>query len=77
MIAVMAGISQFERELIKARCDAGIARARARTTKFGRPRTLSEEQKIDAAKRYADGVTLTALAAEYKTSIATMSRAPR
>jgi DNA invertase Pin-like site-specific DNA recombinase len=49
IIAIMAGIAQFERELIRQRCDEGLERARANGVKFGRPK-LSQFQ-IDEAKR--------------------------
>jgi DNA invertase Pin-like site-specific DNA recombinase len=75
MVTIMSGIATFERELIKARTDEGIARARKRGTKFGRKVLLSPEQQQAAAERYAAGDTLAMLAKDYKTSIATMSRA--
>jgi DNA invertase Pin-like site-specific DNA recombinase len=50
IIAIMAGIAQFERELIRQRCDEGLERARANGVKFGRKPKLSAFQ-IDEAKR--------------------------
>jgi DNA invertase Pin-like site-specific DNA recombinase len=50
IIAIMAGIAQFERELIRQRCDEGLERARANGVKFGRKARLSAFQ-IDEAKR--------------------------
>jgi DNA invertase Pin-like site-specific DNA recombinase len=50
IIAIMAGIAQFERELIRQRCDEGLERARANGVKFGRKPKLSAFQ-IDEVKR--------------------------
>ena len=37
MLTIMGGIAEFERGLIRKRCDEGIASAKAKGTKFGRP----------------------------------------
>ena len=37
MITVLGGIAEFERELIRERCEEGIKRAKRKGTKFGRP----------------------------------------
>jgi DNA invertase Pin-like site-specific DNA recombinase len=37
VLAIMGGIAEFERELIRQRCQAGIDRAKRKGTKFGRP----------------------------------------
>jgi DNA invertase Pin-like site-specific DNA recombinase len=75
MLTVMAGIAEFERELIRVRCGEGIERAKALGTKFGRKRSLSPEQLKVAADRYAKGETQAAIAADYGCSEATMYRA--
>ena len=36
VLAIMGGIAEFERELIRKRCQAGIERAKVKGTKFGR-----------------------------------------
>jgi DNA invertase Pin-like site-specific DNA recombinase len=74
MIAIMSGIAEFERGLIRERCDAGIARAKANGTQFGRPRVLDAGQKRKIADRYAKGETMAALAAEYEVGAATIWR---
>lgn len=52
--AMCAAMAQFERELIKERQAEGIAAAKARGRKFGRPATDSD--KMDTALRlYRDG----------------------
>jgi DNA invertase Pin-like site-specific DNA recombinase len=75
MFAVMSGVSQFERELIQARCAEGIAKGRRKGVKFGRKPKLSESERIAAAERHAKGETLAMLAIDYGCSEATMSRA--
>jgi DNA invertase Pin-like site-specific DNA recombinase len=75
MMTIMGGINQFERELIRSRCEDGIARAKAMGTKFGRKAKLTPEQRRVAAKRYASGETQAELAKVYKVSEATMYRA--
>ena len=75
MLTIMGGIAEFERELIRKRCDEGIERAKAKGTKFGRKVKLSPEQRRVAALRYAEGVTQAQLAEIYGVSEATMWRA--
>jgi DNA invertase Pin-like site-specific DNA recombinase len=55
IIAIMAGIAQFERELIRQRCDEGLERARAKGIKFGRKPILSQFQIKEAKRRLEAG----------------------
>lgn len=75
MLTIMGGIAEFERTLIRSRCEDGIARARAKGTKFGRKVKLSTEQRRRAADRYAKGETMAELAKVYEVSEPTMWRA--
>jgi DNA invertase Pin-like site-specific DNA recombinase len=75
IMTIMGGIAEFERELIKDRCEEGIARSRAKGTKFGRKVKLSAEQRKMAAERYSAGETQAELAKVYGVSEATMWRA--
>jgi DNA invertase Pin-like site-specific DNA recombinase len=75
LVTIMSGIAQFERKLIRRRCEEGIARAKRKGTKFGRRPRLSPEQIRTAAERYAAGETQAQLAREYEVSEATMYRA--
>lgn len=45
---IFAAIAEFEREIIRERTNAGLAAARARGRKGGRPKGLSPEAKIKA-----------------------------
>jgi DNA invertase Pin-like site-specific DNA recombinase len=75
IITVMGGLAEFERKLIRQRCDEGIKRAKAKGTKFGRPSALDHSQRKKIAERYANGETLAALASEYDCSHVTIWRA--
>jgi DNA invertase Pin-like site-specific DNA recombinase len=75
MITIMGGIAEFERGLIRKRCEEGIARAKRKGTKFGRPSALDPGQRRKIAERYAAGETMAALAIEYECGEATIWRA--
>ena len=75
VISIMAGIAEFERELIRKRCQDGIDRAKAKGTKFGRPLALDAGERKKLAERYAKGETMAALATEYEVGTATIWRA--
>jgi len=77
VLAIMGGIAEFERELIRKRCQGGIDRARAKGTKFGRPTALDASQRRRLAERYAAGETMAELAREYECGEATVWRALR
>jgi len=70
------GIAEFERELIRKRCQAGIERALAKGTKFGRKAVLDAGQRRKIAERYAsDEATMAELALDYDVSEPTIWRA--
>jgi len=75
MLTIMGGISEFERGLIRKRCEEGIERAKRRGTKFGRPATLDPSQRQRIAERYSAGETMAELAREYECGEATIWRA--
>jgi hypothetical protein len=47
---VIGAMAEFERELIKERVNAGIAAARKRGVRFGRPKTYVSPDKIQAMR---------------------------
>src|SRR5689334_20563931 len=51
MLAVLGGLAEFERELIRARTSEGRERAKARGVKLGRKPKLTEHQKREAIRR--------------------------
>ena len=77
ILTVLAGLAEFERSLIIARTQAGIARAKARGVTFGRPAKLNPRQRRMIAARYAKGETMATLAAEFGVGEATVWRALR
>jgi hypothetical protein len=77
VMTIMGGIGEFERSLIRSRCDEGIARAKRKGTKFGRPSALDAGQRRKIADRYAAGETMANLAIEYDVSEPTIWRALR
>jgi DNA invertase Pin-like site-specific DNA recombinase len=74
LLAIMGGLAEFERSLIRQRCDAGIARAKAKGTKFGHPAVLDPSQRKRISERYAAGETMAELATEYEVGEATIWR---
>jgi DNA invertase Pin-like site-specific DNA recombinase len=77
VMTIMGGIAEFERNLIRKRCEEGIERARRKGTKFGRPAALDASQRGRIAERYAEGETMAELAIEYECGEATIWRALR
>jgi len=77
MLTVMSGIAELERDLIRKRCQAGIERAKAKGTKFGRTSVLDGGQRRKIAERYANGETMAELARDYECGEATIWRALR
>jgi DNA invertase Pin-like site-specific DNA recombinase len=75
LLAIMGGIAEFERELIRKRCQAGIDRAKAKGVRFGRRSVLDASQRKRIAERYASGETMAELAREYDCGEATIHRA--
>ena len=74
-MTVMGGLAEFERKLIRQRCEEGIKRAKAKGTKFGRRSVLDASQRKKVAERYAAGETMAQLAADYSCGEATIWRA--
>src|SRR5271166_2792217 len=76
MIAVLGGLAEVERDLIRTRTAEGRSRAKARGQHMGRPPRLTPEQKAEARRRRAQGATLKELAKSYNVGRATISRLP-
>src|ERR1700738_3246828 len=75
MRPVLAGLAEFERDLIRTRTGKGRARAVARGQKMGRPFKLTDHQKREAIKRRDQGdETLADIGRSYNVSAATISR---
>jgi len=74
MLAVLGGLADVERDLIRTRTAEGRSRATARGQHMGRPSALSAQQAAEARQRRQDGATLQELATSYNVSKATISR---
>src|SRR5215831_3840299 len=74
VVSILASISEFERELIKARMSEGRKRARANGVKFGPKHKLSSYQRQEALSRLAAGESQSVVARTYGVDRATISR---
>jgi DNA invertase Pin-like site-specific DNA recombinase len=77
MLAVLGGLADVERDLIRTRTAEGRNRAKLRGKHMGRPPSLTSAQQKEATRRRAQGATLQELADSYDRSISTMRRATR
>ena len=71
---VINAVAELERDLLIERTQVGLERAKAAGRKLGRPESLSPEQRQEAARRLAQGATISTLAREFKTSRQTIMR---
>ncbi|MFT8247173.1 recombinase family protein [Roseomonas sp. BN140053] len=74
MLAVLGGLADVERDLIRTRTAEGRSRAKGRGQHMGRPSSLTVQQAAEARQRRQDGATLQELADSYNVSKATISR---
>ncbi len=74
MLAVLGGLADVERDLIRTRTAEGRSRAKLRGQHMGRPPALTAQQQAEARKRRADGATLKELAQSYNVGLATIAR---
>jgi DNA invertase Pin-like site-specific DNA recombinase len=74
MLTVLAGLAEFERELIRARTSDGRERAKARGVRLGRKPKLTPHQRREALIRRKTGEPLVEIARSYAVSHSTISR---
>ena len=74
MIAVLGGLTDVERDLIRTRTAEGRSRAQKRGQHMGRPPKLTPGQQAEARRRRAQGATLAELARSYGVGKSTISR---
>lgn len=73
---MMGAFAEFERELIRERCAAGFAAAKARGQVFGRARSLAAVDEADLVAAYrTGGYTMQALAHRYSVHLSSVKRA--
>ncbi|WP_224497019.1 recombinase family protein [Bradyrhizobium septentrionale] len=77
MLAVMAGMADVERDLIRTRTAEGRAKATARGQHMGRPPKLSPEQKREALERREAGEAPAEIARSYNVNRMTITRLTR
>ena len=77
IITVLAGLAEFERELIRTRCGEGIVRAKDRGVRFGRPPKLTPHQRKEACARLEAGETQADIARSYAVDATTIGRLAR
>jgi DNA invertase Pin-like site-specific DNA recombinase len=73
MLAVLGGLADVERDLIRTRTAEGRSRAQKRGQRMGRKPKLTEAQQ-DEARRRAEGATLAEQAPSYGVGKSTISR---
>src|ERR1700720_2690115 len=73
MIAVLGGLADVERDLIRTRTAEGRSRAQKRGQRMGRKPKLTDARKAEARRRRAQGATLAELARSYGVGKSTIS----
>lgn len=74
MLAVLGGLADVERDLIRTRTSEGRARATARGQHMGRPPKLNAAQRREALTRRASGEPLADIARTFGVAHSTISR---
>ncbi|MBT1516449.1 recombinase family protein [Bradyrhizobium sp. SRL28] len=74
MVTILAGLAEFERELIRARTGEGRKRAKDRGVRFGRPSKLTPHQRREALARLAAGETQADIARSFAVDPTTIGR---
>ena len=74
MLAVLGGLADVERDLIRTRTAEGRSRAKARGVHMGRPARLTPAQQQEVRQRLTDGETHADLARSYAVGISTIQR---
>src|SRR5437899_5092620 len=74
MLAVLGGLAEFERDLIRARISEGRERAKARGVKMGRKPKLTPHQKQEVLRPKENGEAVREIARSYNVHNSTISR---
>lgn len=73
-MGVIAAVSEFERDLLIERTQAGLSRAKAQGRSLGRPAALSEAQQVEVLKLRSEGVSLGGVAKQFGVSRSAIQR---
>jgi putative DNA-invertase from lambdoid prophage Rac len=71
---VINAVAEFERDLLVERTQAGLSRAKSEGKTLGRSPSLSDDRRREVERQLGEGVTVSALAREFKTSRQTIMR---
>lgn len=77
MLAVLGGLADVERDLIRTRTAEGRARAMEQGKRMGRPRQITDVQRQEITSRRQKGETLKSVATTFGISESTVSRIAR
>ncbi|MCP9319745.1 recombinase family protein [Acetobacter persici] len=77
MLAVLGGLADVERDLIRTRTAEGRARAMEQGKRMGRPRQITDAQRQEITSRRQKGETLKSVATAFGISESTVSRIAR
>lgn len=73
-MGVIAAVSEFERDLLIERTQAGLSRAKAQGRSLGRPPALSTAQQAEALNLRSEGVSLGVIARRFGVSRSAIQR---
>src|SRR3954463_10501060 len=71
---VLNAVAEFERDLLVERTQARLSHAKAEGKTLGRPLSLTEDRRRGVERRLREGVTVSAVAREFRTSRQTIMR---
>jgi DNA invertase Pin-like site-specific DNA recombinase len=74
IMTVFAGITEFERDLIRERTSAGRNAALTRGVRFGRPKKMNDEQRTLALRLVQEDKSISEIAKTFKVHKATVYR---
>lgn len=73
-MGVIAAVAEFEKDLLIERTHAGLARAKREGRTLGRTPALNPSQRAEALQKLAEGVSVSQVAKDFKTSRTTIIR---